>query len=98
MRVFDGHVFEFLAGNGVGPVGWIESAVICCREFHEFAIAFVLDDAVDVGVSDVIPDSLRGKVHCESVGAFFEVLIGVCTVVTTATYRSADQTYPKVDI
>ena len=67
-------------------------------EFDEFAVGFVLDDAVDVAVSFVVPDSLGGHVHCKGVATLGEMAVGVGFVVTAAANVSADKADPEIGI
>lgn len=70
VSVFESDVVEFLARDVVVEI--IVVVVLSLRgrrgrQLDEFAVFLVLNDAVDVAVGGVVPDSLRGHVHGEAV-------------------------------
>ena len=67
-------------------------------EFDEFAVGFVLDYAVYVAVSFVVPDSLGCHVHCKGVATLGEMAVGVGFIVTAAAHVSTDKADPEIGI
>ena len=102
--VFEADIVEFHSGDVVVEsvvvvvVGsrWLGGGGGC--EFDKFAVGFVLDDAVDVAVSFIVPDSLGGHVHCEGVAALGEMAVRVGFVVTTTADVSAYKADPEIGI
>ena len=103
--VFEADVVEFHARDVVGESVVVVVVVVGSRwlggggrEFDEFAVGFVLDDAVDVAVSFVVPDSLGGHVHCERVAALGEMAVGVGFVVAAAADVSTNEADPEIGV
>ena len=97
--VYQADVVVFLAGNVVVEIGvvgrWLGGGG---GEFDEFTVGFVLDYAVYVAVSFVIPDSLGCHVHCKGVATSGEMAVGVGFIIATATHVSADKADPEIGI
>lgn len=68
------------------------------REFDEFTVGFVLDYAVYVAVSFIVPNSLGCHVHCKRVATLGEMAVGVGFIVTAAAHVAADKADPEIGI
>lgn len=79
-----------MSGSGGVSVGWVG------RQVNRVAIGLVLNEAVHVAISGVVPDMLGGDVHGVAMRSVFVVGISVGVVVASTGGVAADEADPEV--
>lgn len=103
MGVFATDVVEFLTGYKVVKIVVGEGGLMSMRgrrrgQLDQFAIAFILRNAVDVAIACVVPHSLGAEVHGKTMRGLLVVGKGVGGIISAATHIAAYQADPEVRV